>query len=124
MKQVSKVTPAKAAEEEPDGEGAQHSSHGEDGHRERPERGQGVLRDGLGKPAAPRLIVEALNDLQHRHNRQPLFKVSPGSSQHLDLRSATLTFCGALITPVLYPNWKEPITAVPTASISCGVTCW
>lgn len=47
MNQVSKVTPAKAAEEETDGEGPQHSSHGEDGHRERPQRGESVLRDGL-----------------------------------------------------------------------------
>lgn len=47
MKQVMMVTPAKAAEEETDGEGPQHSSHREDGHGERPQSGESVLRDGL-----------------------------------------------------------------------------
>lgn len=72
MKQVREVTPAKAAEDEADGEGSQHSSHREDGHRERPQGGEGALRDGLGKPAAPRLIVETLDDLKQTQQTAPL----------------------------------------------------
>lgn len=60
------IVPAKAVDKEPDGEGAQHSSHRENGHRERPQRCESGLRDGLGIPVGPRLIVEALNNLKHK----------------------------------------------------------
>lgn len=62
------IIPAETVDKKPDGEGAEHSSHGENGHRERPQRGESGLRDGLGVPVGPRLIVEALNDLMI-HNR-------------------------------------------------------
>ncbi len=63
---VGGVVPAEAVDEEADGEGSEHPSHREDGHRERPQSCQSGPRDGLWKPAAPRLIVEALNDLKHK----------------------------------------------------------
>lgn len=60
------IVPAKAVDEEPNGEGAAHSSHRENGHRERPQRCESGLRDGLRIPVGPRLIVEALNNLRHK----------------------------------------------------------
>lgn len=41
------VTPAKTVDEEADGEGAEHPSYREDGHREGPQSCESGLRDGL-----------------------------------------------------------------------------
>lgn len=60
------IVPAEAVDKKPDGEGAEHSSHREDGDRERPQRRKSGLRDGLRVPVGPRLIVEALNDLERQ----------------------------------------------------------
>lgn len=68
------IVPAEAVDKEPDGEGPEHSAHGENGYRERPQRGESGLRDGLGVPVGPRLIVEALNDLL-KHSRYGVLEV-------------------------------------------------
>lgn len=69
---VGRVVPAEAVDEDADREGSEHSSHREDGHRERPQSCQSGPRDGLWKPAAPRLVVEALDDLKHRTTHRRL----------------------------------------------------
>lgn len=60
------LIPAEAVDEKADGKGAEHPSHGEDGHGERPQCREGGLRDGLRVAMGPRLIVEALDDLTHK----------------------------------------------------------
>lgn len=60
------IVPAEAVDEKPNREGAEHSSHRENCYGEGPQRCESGLRDGLGIPVGPRLIVEALNDLKHQ----------------------------------------------------------
>ena len=56
--------PAKAVDEEAHGEGANDAAHGEDGDGGGPQRGKGGPGDVLRVPAGPRLVVEALDDLE------------------------------------------------------------
>jgi len=80
---IKEVVPAEAVDEEADGEGAAHPPHGEDGHRERPQARERAPGDGLGEPGAPRVVVEALDDL--RREQKPRHSLHQHHSGILEL---------------------------------------
>lgn len=83
--------PAEPLGDDTHAEGRQHAPDGEDGHRERPEGGEGSGGDGLPIPIHPCRVVVFLDDLNEMKHTQTKWKdliyscplLPPGSTESL-----------------------------------------
>lgn len=65
----TRCSPSKAIDKEPHGKGSDHASDREDGDGEGPERGEGGRADGFLISVQPGTVVEVLNHLRKRGQR-------------------------------------------------------